>query len=191
MEKRHRIFIAINLPENIKEKLGKYSQKWPNLPAKWTKPENLHITLVFIGDINEERILEIKKAIACVVKEQKPFFMALNQVCYGPLKIMPPRMVWLIAEKSQEYALLCKKLEKVLSESTKISFRPERNELTPHVTLARIKEWQWQRIEPDERPEIEEFIDLKFQVESIDLMESILKRIGPEYKILESYQLNK
>jgi len=41
---RHRIFIAINLPKEIKEKLLNYQNYWPEVPAKWTKPENLDIS---------------------------------------------------------------------------------------------------------------------------------------------------
>jgi 2'-5' RNA ligase len=38
---RHRVFIAINLPENVKNKLSSYQEKWPELPIRWTKKENL------------------------------------------------------------------------------------------------------------------------------------------------------
>ena len=59
----------------------------------------------------------------------------------------------------------------------------------PHITLARINEWQWKSIEPEERPEVTEDIDLAFTVESIEVMESILRRGGPKYEILESCHL--
>ena len=55
--------------------------------------------------------------------------------------------------------------------------------------MARIKEWEWRAIEPEERPEVNEAIDLIFTVESIDIMESELTRQGPRYTIIESYQL--
>jgi len=45
--KRRRVFIAINLPGNIRKKLAEYQKKWPELPIRWTKQDNIHITLVF------------------------------------------------------------------------------------------------------------------------------------------------
>ena len=45
----NRIFIAVNLPENVKKKLAEYEENWLDLPIRWTKKENLHITLVFLG----------------------------------------------------------------------------------------------------------------------------------------------
>ncbi|MBI4101693.1 MAG: RNA 2',3'-cyclic phosphodiesterase, partial [Candidatus Nealsonbacteria bacterium] len=50
---RHRIFLAINLPENVKKKLADFKSKWPDLPCRWTKAENLHITLVFLGSVSD------------------------------------------------------------------------------------------------------------------------------------------
>ena len=57
-------------------------------------------------------------------------------------------------------------------------------------TLARIKQWVWKRIEPDERPDVERDLDLSFEVGSIDIMESKLKRSGPEYILLKSIKLS-
>ena len=60
---------------------------------------------------------------------------------------------------------------------------------SPHITLGRIKTWQLRQIDPEERPEINEDIDLTFEVKSIEIMESRLKRGGVEYTILESVPL--
>ena len=70
---RRRIFIAINLPEEIKEKLASQQEKIEDLftpyrseasgsgPIRWTKKDNLHITLIFLGYISNEELLEICK----------------------------------------------------------------------------------------------------------------------------------
>ena len=72
----------------------------------------------------------------------------------------------------------------------KIAFRPESiGGFIPHITLARIKEMEFKNFDLDERPEINEDIDLVFTVESIEVMESELKRGGPVYTILESHNL--
>ena len=182
MNQRRRIFIAINLPEDIKRKLGDYQSKWPELPIRWTKPRNLHITLGFLGYVNNEELLEILKIIKEVASKQQPFSINLSKICYGPPKKMPPRMIWAVGEKSPQFAALKDDLGKSLSSS-------EKREFFPHITLGRIRQWEWRRVEPEERPEMEEEINLTFSVNSVEVMESELKKGGAEYAILESHEL--
>ena len=106
---------------------------------------------------------------------------------YGPPKKMPPCMVWAEGEKSDDLTDLREDIQECLLQE--IRYRPEGRGFTPHITLARIREWEFRKIEPEERPEIEENIDLTFTVESIDVMESELKRGGPVYSIIESHNL--
>lgn len=189
---RYRIFIAINLPEEIKKKLENYRLKWPELPARWTKKENLHITMIFLGYVLDEELLEICKITKEVASRREAFSINLNKICYGPPKKLPPRMIWAEGEKSTELAELKKDLENSLLDSEgKILKEPETRDYAPHITLARIRKWDWQRIEPEERPQISESISLDFDVCSIDVMESRLKKGGSEYTVLESAPLEK
>ncbi len=162
---RHRIFTAINLPKNIKKELSSFQSKWPELPCRWTKTENLHITLEFLGYLTDEELIELCQKIRKIASEKKAFSVHLNKVCYGPPKKIPPRMVWVMGEKIKEL------------------------NISPHITLGRIKTWEFRQIEPEERPEINEEIDLSFEVNSIEVMESQLKRGGPDYTILETCPL--
>ncbi len=190
MNQRHRIFIAINLPENIRKKLADYQNRWPELPIRWTNPKNLHITLVFIGYLNNDELLEICKITKEAVSKYQLFLINFNKICYGPIKKIPPRMIWAMGEKSQEFTGLRDTLEKSLTYSQEISFSPEKREFFPHITLGRIRQWEWRRIDPEERPEIDEDTNLSFEVNSIEIMESQPKRGGPEYIILESIPLS-
>ena len=72
-----------------------------------------------------------------------------------------------------------------------IEGRSESKGFSPHITLARIGQWEWKRIEPEERPEINEDINFVFEVDSIEIMESELKRGGAIYSVFESYPLGK
>lgn len=187
MQRKHRVFIAINLPEDIKRVLFAYSERYPALPCKWTPKDNLHITLEFLSDLTDEEIGDTCLAVKDVAEKQKSFSLNINQIVYGPPGKIPPRMVWAVGDKSEELALLRQDLEKFLLQ--KVSFIPENRGSAPHITLARISAWQWRKIEPEERPQINENIDLTFTVESIEVMESELKRGGPQYTILESHTL--
>lgn len=189
---RHRIFIAINLPAEIKKDLMNFQAKWPELPVRWVKPENLHITLAFLGYLVDEELLEIIKIAKEVAQKNKSFTINLNKILYGPPKKLPPRMVWVEGEKSVELGKLQKYLEESLfSSSIKELGEPEARPYTPHITLGRIKTWEWRRIESEEKPEVNEDISLSFEVNSIEVMESELKKTGPEYTILESSEFKK
>ena len=184
---KHRIFIAINLPEKIKNNLIEYRDKWPGLPVRWTKKENLHITLEFLGYLTDEELIELLQKTKEIASGKESFTLRLNKVCYGPTDKKPPssmspsdlslrsprssnegrapRMIWVMGEKVKEF------------------------NLTPHITLGRLKTWQWKQMEPEERPEVSEDINLLFEVNSIEVMDSQLKRMGPEYTVLESFPL--
>jgi 2'-5' RNA ligase len=188
VEKRHRIFVAINLPADIRKELFTYSEKWPELTAKWVSKENLHITLEFLGAVTDEELGDICIATKETAERHGSFSLNINKILYGPPKKMPPKIVWAEGAKSEELSALRDDLEEFLSE--KVSFVPENRTFAPHITLARINAWGFKSIEPEERPEINEGADLFFTVESIEVMESTMKKSGVEYEVIESYKLN-
>lgn len=193
--KKKRIFIAINLPEAIKNKLAEYQKEIDESfleenfhPVRWVKKDNLHITLEFLGYLREEEIEKIKKILFEISQYFPVFKIKLTEICYAPEKEKIPRMIWIKGEKSDILSEIKKELDKKLEE--RISFKSERREFTPHVTLGRIRKWEFKAIPLNERPEIEKDIELEFKVNSVELMESILKRSGPEYQIIESFPLS-
>ncbi|MEK7519235.1 MAG: RNA 2',3'-cyclic phosphodiesterase [Patescibacteria group bacterium] len=183
---RHRVFIAINLPENVKKELNSYQFKWPELPIKWTKKDNLHITLVFLGYLREEELVDILKITNNIILKHEPFFIRLKKICYGPSDKKPPRMIWVESEKSERLGKLQRDLTNSLSGFSSNPKTESGKNYTSHITLGRLKQWEFRSIEPEERPWISEEIDLSFEVNSIDIMESHLKKGGPKYTILES-----
>ncbi len=202
MHNLHRIFIAVNLPENLRRYLADFSQKWPQLPAKWAKPETLHITLNFLGNANDEELGEICRSVIEVSRRHDPFALGLNRVAYGPqdqsaryqktgIFLQYPRMIWAMGEKSQEIGNLQKDLESSLFEFSGARYRENDPDyaFSPHVTLARLIQADLRRIDLEEIPTIEEKIAKTFTVESIEVMESELRRGGPVYTVLESAKL--
>lgn len=197
---KKRIFAAINLPKKIKEELVDFEYKYNEIPARWAKPKNIHITLAFLGYLADNEIYEVCKAVKETAEKTEPFDIKLERICYGPIKgtgegqgrdrggTVPesPRMIWAIGEKSAEFSDLKNNLEKALSQ-----YAVEKKEFTPHITLARIKQWQYKQIEPEERQEVGEDINLSFRANSIEIMESKLKIGGADYSIFESYSFGK
>ncbi|MEK7124441.1 MAG: RNA 2',3'-cyclic phosphodiesterase [Patescibacteria group bacterium] len=187
MRKKHRIFIAINLPAEVKKFLAGYQKKQTKLPSKWVIEDNLHITLLFLGHITDEELGSVCMAAKNVSGRHKILDIRLSKIEYGPEGKIPPRMIWAIGEKSKQLSLLKKDLQDSLLE--KVNFSADFKAFSPHITLAKISAFAWRQIEPEERPEIEENIDLTFTVESIEIMESELRRRGPIYTTIESMLL--
>lgn len=180
---QRRIFIAINLPESIKKNLSCQQLKWEELPCRWTKEDSLHITLAFLGYLNDEELVELCRITKEVALHHEPFTISLKKIIYGPQN--RPRMVWVVGEDSPKLAELQKDLEKSLP----IEKEKENRQYTPHITLGRLKQWEFAAVEPEERPQIDENISLSFEVKTIDIMESQLKRGGSEYQVVENCQL--
>jgi 2'-5' RNA ligase len=175
MNKR-RIFIGINLPDGIKKKLADWQRKWTDLDRKyinWVRKENLHITLVFIGYATDDETYKICKMAKEVAKKHQPFSVNFKRIIAGPPGALP-RMFWAEGEKSQELANLQNDLE---NGSNIKAF-------SPHITLARFK----YQIAKD-LPKIDDTFIVPIPVETIEVMQSNLKRTGPEYTILESINL--
>lgn len=186
-----RIFIAINLPEKIKSQFVNYQRKWPDLPIRWTKKDNLHITLVFIGYVKDEEIPEICQIVEEMAGKNSIFTISLNKIIYAPPKKMPPRMVWVSGEKSEQLTKLQRALENsLLSSPLRENIKQEKRLYSPHITLGRIKRWDFKQLEIEERPSINEDVSFSFEVNSIEIMESQLKKTGAEYTVLESIPLS-
>lgn len=184
----HRLFIAINLPEKIKNRLLSFQDKWPELPARWAKKENLHITLLFLGVINEENIPAVLEVTEKTAKKYPPINLKLTKISYGPPQKIPPRMVWISVEKNGILKKLRKEIEQQLTDKG-VHFQMEDREFNPHITFARIKSFELRNMDPEEAPQINESVCFDFEAKTIELMESRMKKSGAEYDVLESCEL--
>jgi 2'-5' RNA ligase len=183
---KRRVFIAVNLPEKLKKRLKEYREKFDYLPVRWTKPDSLHLTLVFIGYVSNEQMLEICRVAREVAAEQEAFFLTFKKIILAPAQ-KAPRMIWLTGEVDKNLSELKKLLEKKLLEADTGFYRPDNKESRPHITLARIKMEQWRRAEAEiDLPEIEQSFQVQSPVNSIEVMESDLRSDGAEYLALES-----
>lgn len=195
---QHRIFIAINLPENVKKKLQEYQRKWVDLPVRFTKKDSLHLTILFIGYVNDEQTLEVCRNIRTIGKKHLPFELCFNRICLGPPG-KSPRLIWLEGEKNEALINLKRDIEGImaLGQNDSRAFAEIEKELKifiPHITLARIRQIEWRKLEIS--PQINKDISISVPVNSIEVMESPLKpsfakaskgrRGGAEYLVLES-----
>ena len=193
MKNLHRIFLAINIPEDLKKEISRYQDYWPELPARWTNPENLHVTLVFLGNVNDQEVVEVCAAVTDVARKHEQFVLHFNRIGFGPDDArpgVPPRMVWLKGEKSPELGGLQQDLENVLYDAGNDNCRKDgERSFAPHVTLARINQGEIRTMEQEEVPSVAEDVSFSFLAESVEVMESELRRGGSVYTVLEMVKL--
>lgn len=185
-----RIFLAINLPKEIKEILAEIKSRFSELPAKWVRPENLHLTLAFLGYLKEEDLKKVIEIVKNISDSHPHFSLKIFKVSFAPPKMKIPRMVWAYLERSEKLSEIERDLKRSLFQS-RIPFLKEGKDFLPHITLARIRKWEFLRQDPEERVEIDENLELSFDVNSIEVMESKLKKPSPEYLVLKSFELKK
>jgi len=177
-----RVFTAINLPDEVKEELINFRKRYKNLPVRWIKKENLHITLCFLGDIKEEHLSLISSSLKDISKNYSSFDIYLTEIHPGPNKNLA-RMIWVSGP-------VTKQLEKIQNDITNaVSNFINRGEagFKLHITLARALKNNFGKTK--KIPWFFDKIDLRFTVESFELMESKLSKEGSEYKILEKFDL--
>ncbi len=183
--KKHRIFIAINLPDQIKKRLLNFQRDWAALPVRWTKEKNLHITLAFLGYVDNQELLEICQLTRQVVERYQSFEINLKRIYLGPPN-KPARMIWLEGEENLSLARLKDDLEKTLFKSS-TSYFNHGHPFRVHITLARIRPREWRQL--PSKPSVEKEVSLAFSVNSVEVMESYLTKKGPDYSRLESILL--
>ncbi len=181
-----RTFIAIELPEEIKlemERLQTRLKLKTEAGVTCVKPAASHLTLKFLGNTPVEQVPEIQEIMERVVKGVHPFVLELKGVGCFP-DIGRPRVVWVGLAGDEDLPLLQMGLEDALAE---LGYVKEDREFTAHLTLARLRD----DCLPDARRRIGEMVQatdyqpgLKFTAESINLIQSVLKRSGPEYTTL-------
>jgi 2'-5' RNA ligase len=181
-----RVFVAIDIDRGIKDNCRKImgSLEESGADLKIVSPENLHITLKFLGEVREEDLERLKQSIGEVTGEFRPFRMGISGVGYfGSRKF--PKVIWVgISEGRETISRLCRSLEERLSWVRKDGRKP-----SPHLTIARFRnpqgsEWLIKAID--------ELGDVKlgeFSVKEIKLKKSVLEPKGAIYSDLKSFGL--
>lgn len=182
---KKRVFFAVNLPEKVKNVLAEYRIKNDDLSvfgkpaARWVKKDSLHLTLVFVGYVDDGQILDICRAARRIAAESGFFEVIFKKIDLGPSD--KPRMIWAEGESSENLSGLKKRLEDVLSETDVVFSLTGRQSMRPHITLARLNR------NNRSLPFVTENVNLRVPVSGFELMESDLRRGGAEYAVLESF----
>lgn len=179
-----RLFIAINLPTEIKEKIREKIDKLPKIPeARFLDEQNWHITLVFLGYQEEVAAANIVRAMSEAVKQAWVSLVEFSHLSYGPIGAAP-RMVWLNGTKETDARLgIIKEILENKLVDNHVRFKRESRAFKTHITLARFHHISGQQYPPIDVKLAE--LKLSFVPIGLDLMESHLSRSGAQYEILQ------
>ena len=176
-----RIFIAIELEENLRNKLSELQAelKKSGADVKWVETKNLHLTLKFLGEISNEDIPKVEAAMDEICKDTKAFTIKLQGVGAFP-KISYPRVIWVgIIAGEKSLIELAAKLDDRLE---KENFKKEERPFSAHLTVGRSRS-NLNRIGLIEQlDKNKNWEGLQTQVDKITLFKSTLTPKGPIYE---------
>lgn len=185
-----RLFVACELPEVTKAALAEVQSQLRARGAtdlRWVRPEGMHLTLKFLGDVPADKAGAIEEALAAAVQGPLEMRLAFSRLGSfgGPARL---RVVWVGAEGDVSRIVeLAAAVEGALAP---LGFPSERRPYSPHLTLARVSD----RASPDQRRRLAELIAAfpmasvpEAVVREVSLMRSFLEPTGARYQRLAAF----
>lgn len=182
-----RIFAAIkiNPVDQFVEVYENLKSSCSNDKIKWVELYNIHITLKFFGETEENEIEGIKELLTKVSQNHFSFSLNIKDIgIFG--SSYNPKVIWFGIDRSEKLINLA---NDVLDQVESLGFERGRQNFVPHITTGRIKYL-------DDKKRFQEAIDTfksieiqQQKVEQFYLIESVLSPMGPEYNILKSFPL--
>jgi len=189
MAEMYRLFIAIDLPDEVKETMSKVQKELidsESVYGNFINIKNCHITLKFIGLMSSSELEEIKQGIKAICRDSRPFKVSLKDISAFPDERIP-KVIWIGVEQGvDEMAELKRRFNEIM---VKYRVKPDLK-FGAHVTLVRVKKV----VNREELNELFKGYTNKdfgsFDLEEIKLMRSELRREGPIYTTLETFRLD-
>jgi 2'-5' RNA ligase len=181
MNKTRRLFVGIPLSQELKKRLVREMEAFPRIASLLTRPENLHVTVFFLGFVHDEQVADVCARVGKACADLEAF-----ELEFKSLKLMEseenPKMIWLLGEASEGLRKLRESIEKEFS-----SFIVEKKVYRPHVTLAKIKKPKWLGL--PERPALKEKLHLMELVDTVCVFESLSLDGKRRYEPIDTFSL--
>jgi 2'-5' RNA ligase len=186
---RIRTFLALDLGAKIRKKLVAVQEELAEAMAevKWVEPDNLHVTLLFLGEVNDRELPGVCRAAQQAVAEMPSFTVSVETLGCFP-NTRRPRVVWAgIGQGMQEICRIHDALESAMLEQG--CYRREERQFTPHVTLGRVRS---EEVNERFAPAIQEhrvWSAGEVAVNEVLVMSSQITRHTPSYSVLSRAKL--
>lgn len=182
-----RTFVAVEIGEEIRKGLSEIITrlKATGTDVKWVAPENIHITLKFLGYIEDTQVAAVSKIIRKAVAFINSFVVDIRHLGAFP-NVKRPRVIFAVAhEDGNNLATIYSRLDEGLTE---LGIEREGREFTPHLTIGRVKSPKNLKALTEVMDSFKESSFGQQMVEGIVLMQSDLKPTGPVYRKLEEFR---
>ncbi|CFX76211.1 RNA ligase/cyclic nucleotide phosphodiesterase [Syntrophomonas zehnderi OL-4] len=184
-----RAFVAIPVPDDIKQfaRMLRNELGRARPDVKWVEYQNYHITLKFLGEVEDKQLPELKRNLRLAGDSSPPLNLSAGGIGFFPNR-MRPRVIWLgINGELDKADFLGDRVDAYLSS---MDFEPERKR-SFHLTLGRVRsETGWKEMLKvlDKIPQKDKM--RSFRIQHFELMKSTLSPAGPVYTVLETFTLN-
>ncbi len=180
-----RLFVAVNLPAEIRERLAAEQDRLRRAQAdvSWVRAENIHVTLKFLGETEEKRLDRIRPALLEVARGSAPFRIQVSGL--GSFGGRVPRVVWIgVQEGVEPLSRLAKDVEAAMA---RLGFPKEKRGFSAHITLGRVRSAR--NAEPllTALAQAETGPVGSVEVNQFELMQSELRPTGSVYTVLDRY----
>jgi 2'-5' RNA ligase len=190
---RIRAFIAVPLPQALLDELGalqdNLERRIPPGSVRWVRPEGIHLTLKFLGDVPLSQVPDFDKALEELSRHAPSCTFTVEGLGCFP-NSRRPRVVWVgVQEPTGRLAALQDGVEEAMAH---FGFKPEGRGFTPHLTLGRVGRRSSAGQAAQVGSEVAETTAGRLAEVSVDgfvLIRSVLKATGAEYTTLHEYRL--
>ena len=184
-----RIFIALELPESVRERLGQLQGrlKGTENKIKWVDPSLIHLTMKFLGEVKEKNLEKVIQVVRNVGGRFFAFELKIGKIGVFP-SFSSPRVIWVgIEEGKDKLETLAAELEEKLGQE---GFSRNSRKWTSHLTLARVKVLKArERLKALLLQYCKEVEGIEVKVKSLSVIKSELTPQGAIYTILERIPL--
>jgi len=171
------MFIGADLPEELQSKIATLSKRLEFLDGKFVEPQNLHVNLKFLGEVDESQLEAIKNALMSIQDSFEPFNIKIKELGSFP-SMNYINVVWLGIESGEMEAIASLLDQKLVL----VGFAADHKELKLHLTLCRVKSDRNLDKFRDLYKELQSIEVGTFQVDQIHLFKSTLTPSGPVYE---------
>lgn len=176
---KKRIFIGIFISQELRTKILQLENNYRDLPVRWVKEENLHLTLIPPMQLDDNEVVKAVEKLQTFKNKVGPVEIRFNRISLGP-NPRRPRLIWLGGEPNQKLIELKNKLTQILG------LRAESRSFRPHLTITRFKPKDYANFPIKD---LCEEIDWKETAESFSIIQSECLESGARYTVLEKIRL--
>ena len=173
-----RTFVALEMPVAVKRQVVSVARHMSHLDQmRWVRPEGVHLTLKFLGDVKENRVADIVSAVQQVASKFQPFALSTAGLGGFP-RLERARVLWLGVEGDLGQLRILQ--DRIAQKLEDLGFERERRRFFPHVTVGRVRRKPVRLTAENAK----KWRAVNFTVDRVSVMESTLRPDGAVYTTL-------